>query len=237
MKVADAMTRNPMTVQSDATVIDALRRMLAARISGLPVMDGSGTLVGMITEGDFLRRAELGTERQHSKLLEFVLGPGRLAQEYVGSHGRQVAEVMSGRVVAVDQDAPLGDAVRLMEHHHIKRLPVTCQGRLVGILSRADLLNAVVKAADAEIPAGASDVAIRHRILAEIDRNPWGPRASVRVEVRNGEVHLSGVLIDERTRDALKVLAENVPGVVRVHDHVTSVEPLSGFVIEAPVGS
>lgn len=233
MKALDVMTREVVSIGPDASVFDALRLMLDRRISGLAVVDADGDLVGMLTEGDFLRRAELDTERQRPAWLGFLLGPGRLAREYVQTHGRKVAEVMTHNVVSVTEDIALSEVVRLMERHHIKRLPVTKAGRLTGIVSRSDLLRALA-GAPVIVCADSRDATLRERILAEIGRQPWGPSAMVDVIVENGGVDLRGVLTDDREREALQVLVENIPGVMRVRDLLTTIEPMTGMVVELP---
>lgn len=234
MIVADVMTRKVIAVAPDDSVAVALGRMLDNGVSGLPVIDASGALVGIVTEGDFLRRAETGTERRRPHWLEVLLGPGRLADEYVHTHARKVSAVMSTDVAAVAEDTPLDEVVRLMEARRIKRLPVLRAGRVVGIVSRANLLRAVASLAGAAPPTAAGDVAIRNRIIAELDRQPWSPRASIDVVVRDGVVELWGAVLDERERGAVRVLAENVPGVRTIKDHLIWVEPVSGFVVESP---
>src|ERR1700756_1455142 len=207
MKAADVMTRQVVTVTPDATVEEAARSMLHHRISGLPVTDTDGAVLGILTEGDLLRRAETGTEKQRTRWIALIVGPGRLAQEYVHAHARKVREIMTERVFSVTPDTPLSDIVTLMEAKHVKRLPVIEQGRLVGILSRANLMAALVELW-CEKPVGGSDAEIRQRILAEIDRQPWGPGGSVDVSVTDGIVALDGTIMDERKRAALCVIAE-----------------------------
>lgn len=227
MQVRDVMTPTVISIAPDATVLTAAQTMLENRISGLPVVDAAGNLVGMVTEGDFLRRGEIGTERKRPKWLEFLIGPGRLASEYVHADGRRVDEVMTTDLVTVSEDDPLEAVVELMERHRIKRLPVMRDGKMVGIVSRANLMHALVSLArEAEAPPG-DDAAIRERILAAIGKQSWAPR--VNVVVTNGVVELWGTITDEREREALKVAVENVAGVVQVHDHLVWVEPMSGM--------
>lgn len=236
MNVAEVMTAGLISIGADAPVEEALHLMLDQNISGLPVLDATGALVGMLTEGDFLRRAELGTDRRRPRWLEFLLGPGLLAGEYTGTHGRKVSEIMSQPAVTVDAAAPLARAVELMEQHHIKRLPVTADGRVVGLLSRSDLLKAFL-AASTGAPADASDAAVRRRILDQIDHQHWAPRATIDVAVKDGVACLSGVIGDERTRSALRVMAENTAGVKQVRDELTTIDFRTGFVVQAPPGA
>ena len=237
MNASDVMTRNVLSVRPEATIAEAIRLMLDNRISGLPVLDETGRLVGILTEGDLLRRGETRTERHRPRWLEILMGPGRLAEEYVRTHGRRIAEVMTRDPVGVSPDTPLEEIVALMERHRIKRVPVLDGDVPVGILSRADLLRGLAGAL-AEAPvAAASDEEIHERILAELARAAWVPRDGVAITVKNGVVDLNGVILDEKERVALRVAAENVPGVRAVQDHLGWVEPVSGTVIDAPTAA
>ena len=227
MRVKDVMTTNVICINAEEPVLKAARLMLQNRISGLPVIDKDGELIGIVTEGDFLRRSELGTQRQRPKWLEFVVGPGRLAQEYTHSAGRKVEEIMTADPRTISEDATLEAVVQAMERHHVKRLPVTRAGRVVGIISRANLMHALASLVrDVPAPA-AGDAAIRDRILAAIGRQDWAPRINVIVNAGVAELH--GVITDDRERAGLIVTAENVPGVKQVRDHLVWVEPMSGM--------
>lgn len=225
MQVHDVMTWKVISVEPDAPVTRAVRLMLQHKVSGLPVVDAKGALAGIVTEGDFLRRSELGTQRRRPRWLEFLIGPGRLATEYVRASGRRVGEIMTPEPYTVTENTPLEEVVRLMERHRIKRLPVVRGGKLAGIVSRANLLHAVASLArEVKAPAG-DDAAIRKRIVAEFARLPWAPQLNV--VVRSGVVELWGVITDERQRQAFIVAAENVSGVKSVHDHLVCIEPMS----------
>jgi CBS domain-containing protein len=231
MKARDVMTSRVISIETDAPIMRAVRLMLQNRISGLPVVGPKGEVVGMVTEGDFIRRGEIGTQRRRNRWLEFLVGPGRLADEYVHARGRRVEEVMTREPITVTEDTPLDEVVRLMERHRVKRLPVVRQGDLVGILTRANIMHALVSlAVETKAPAG-DDAAIRAQILAECARQSWAPMANV--VVRNGVVELWGTITDERERAALKVASENVSGVKTVHDHLVWIEPNSGFVMQS----
>jgi len=227
MQVKDVMTRSVITVGADESIVKAARLMLQNRISGLPVVAKEGELVGIVTEGDFLRRSELGTQRRRSKWLEFVIGPGRLAQDFAHAAGTKVEEIMTPDPRTVEEDDSLEEVVDLMERRRVKRLPVMRGGRMVGIVSRANLMHALAIIAR-EMPApAAGDTAIRDNILAVIGKQHWAPH--VNVVVKNGVAELWGVITDERERQGLIVAAESVPGVVQVHDHLVWVEPMSGM--------
>jgi CBS domain-containing protein len=234
MKAKDVMTPNVVCVAPDAPVREALQLMLQRNISGLPVVDQGGSLCGIVTEGDFLRRAETGTERKRPRWLEFLLGPGRIAEDYVRTHARRVEEVMTTEVATVDEDAALDAIVSLMEKHRIKRVPVMRGDKVVGIVSRANLLHALAGIADEIAPGPKDDETIRNKVLAELDRQKWAPRQMIDVVVRNGVVELWGTVFDARERDAARVAAETVPGVKTVRSHLTWIEPMSGMVFSDP---
>jgi len=232
MKAEDVMTRDVISIAPDATVLQAARLMLQHHISGLPVVDEDGKLVGVLSEGDFLRRRETRTEHRRSRWLEFLMGPGRIAAEYSHSHGSKVSEVMTADVQTVADDTPLEEVVELMERKRIKRVPVLCGEQLVGIVTRSNLMHAMVSMARIAQPAGKDDATIRETLLAEIQKADWAPAAMTNVVVRDGVVELWGAIVDERQREAIKVAAENIPGVKAVRDHLVWIEPYSGIVIE-----
>lgn len=234
MRAGDIMTKPVISVTPETAIVVAAQLMLQHRISGLPVVDENGIVIGMLTEGDLLRRTETGTQRRHARWLEFLISPGRLARDFTDANARKVGEVMTTDIVSATAQDELEDLVRLMERHRIKRVPIVQDRKLVGIVSRANLVRALVRAMAKPIAPGTiTDAEICGRILGEIDQQPWGPRASVTVEVKNGVAELFGSITDERERAALQVLAEGTPGVKAVRDHLVWVEPLSGFVIPA----
>jgi CBS-domain-containing membrane protein len=228
MKTGDVMTRQVITIGPEDSILTAVRLMLQNRISGLPVIDKNKDVVGVVTEGDFLRRTELDTRHHGPRWLEFLLGPGRLAAEYVRCSGRRVSEVMTRDPKTISTDTALEEVVSLMERHRIKRLPVVDDGKLVGLISRANLLHALASIA-AEVPERPTDdQTIRERLLTELEGQPWAPK--INVVVKDGIVKLFGTITDDRERAAFVVAAENVPGVKAVHDHLAWVEPMSGLV-------
>jgi predicted transcriptional regulator len=205
--------------------------MLQNDISGLPVLDVEGRLVGMVTEGDLLRRGETGTMRKRPRWLEFLAGRGKLADEYARAHGRKVVEVMTDDPVSVQEDTPLDEVVTLMETRRIKRVPVVRGTRVVGIVSRANLLHALARVAGEAKPATADDKTIRASLIATLDAERWAPAGAVNLFVRDGVVDLWGSITDERERKALIIAAENIAGVKAVKDHLAWIDPMSGFVI------
>jgi len=230
MRVKDVMTPKVISVGVDKTVVNAARLMLQQQISGLPVVDKKGELVGIVSEGDFLRRGELGTQRRRPKWLEFILGPGKLAQEYVHASSKKIEDVMTPDPRTIGEDESLEAVVDMMERHRIKRIPVTRDGRVVGIVSRANLMHALASLARDVSPPAGGDSTIRDGIMATIAGQDWAPH--VNVIVKDGVAELYGIVTDDRERRGLVVAAETVPGVKRVVDHLVWVEPISGMAIK-----
>lgn len=235
MNASDVMTRGVLSVPPDASVEEAAKMMLQRGISGLFVVDAKGDLSGIVTEGDLLRRDELGTERHRPWWLRMFVSPGRQAADFTRTHGRRVRDVMTQEVVAVPTDATLETVVEAMEEHRIKRVAVTENGRVVGVISRTDLLRALVGRSRSAEPIAADDRALRDTILDALERQSWAPMTTVNVVVTDGVVDLWGTITDENERRAVSVLAENTPGVKAVNDHLVFVEPYSGTILESPV--
>jgi CBS domain-containing protein len=226
------MTRRVLSVRPDDSLDHAIRMMLDNGISGLPVLDDDGRPVGMLTEGDLLRRAETQTERRRSRWLDFLLGPDRLAADYVRTHSRRVKDVMTPRVYTVTPETPLEEVVALMERRHIKRLPVLQDGRLIGIVSRANLVQALASVAR-ELPQVAiADEQIRNRLWDELAARDWAEINLLNIVVHDGVVHLYGMVTGSREADALRTAAENIPGVKAVHNQLVWCEPLSGSIVD-----
>ena len=230
MKVRDVMTYGVIGVPESASVAEAVETMLRSRVSAVFVFDADHALSGVLSEGDLLRRSELGSEPKRPHWLELLIGSGRLAEAYAHEHGAKAGEVMTRDVETIGEDSELSEAVDRMIRRRVRRLPVLRGDTLVGVVSRSDLLKGLL-AATPSTNAPHSDAEIKAAIQAELDKLDWAPRASVRVEVQNGIVTFAGSIIDERLRGALKVIAENIPGCVAVHDHMAWIEPNSGVVI------
>jgi CBS domain-containing protein len=233
MRAHQIMTRDCITVTPGTKVEEAAKIMLQNRISGLPVMDDAGKLVGVVSESDFLRRGEIGTARKRPTWLQFFLGPGKAASEFVHERGRKVEDIMTPEPITVDEETTLEDLVRLMEKNDIKRLPVMSGSVLKGIVTRSNLLQAVASVAH-EIPdPTADDDHIRDRILRTVNKTDWRP-IGFDVTVRKGIVHLHGIITAAEARQAAIVAAENTAGVREVHDHLCFVDSWSGFYLESP---
>jgi CBS domain-containing protein len=233
MRAHQIMTRPVVTVSPETTIVEAANTMLQRHVSGLPVVDAAGKLVGIISEGDFLRRSEIGSQRKRGRFLKFILGPGQAATDFVHEHGRRVAEIMTPEPLTISEDTALEEIVQLMEKNHVKRLPVTRGDQIVGIVSRANLLQAVASLARQIPDPTADDDHIRNRVIDALAKNDWCP-FGLSVIVRDGIVHLSGIITEERSRQAAIVGAENVAGVKKVHDHLCWVDPMSGMYLNCP---
>jgi CBS domain-containing protein len=233
MLIQEVMNAPAITVGPKTSVVDAAMIMLNRHISGLPIVDAGGSLVGLVSEGDFIRRGELHTERKRSWLLEFLTSSGKLADEYVHSHGRSVEDVMTSQVVTIAPNAKLSVAVDLMEKHGIKRLPVVVHSKVIGMVCRSDLLRALANMLAKE-KAQASDGQIAELVIAELSHQSWSQNGFIKVGVQNGVVELSGSIFDERERHAATVAAENVPGVKSVTDQITLIDPYLGVAMPGP---
>ena len=227
MQAEAIMTAPVVGIEPTASISDAAGLMLSRKISGLPVIRNDGTLVGIVSEGDFLRRGELGTKQKRSRWLEFLVSPGRAADEYVQANGRRIDEVMTADVVTVSPGASLPEIVELMTRHHVKRIPVVDDGNVVGIVTRSDLLRALLKVLPGSAPADTDDEQIRQSIIAELATQKWAGKDMIDVIVNKGVVELSGAIFDERERQAAIVAAENVAGVKAVKDSLFCAGPLS----------
>ena len=233
MRAHQIMTRPVISITPETTIVDAANTMLQKHISGLPVVDATGKLVGIVSEGDFIRRSEIGTQRKRGRFLKFILGPGKAATDFVHEHGRKIGEIMTPEPLTITEDTELAEIVELMEKNNIKRLPVMRGDALVGIVSRSNLLQAVASLARDVPDPTADDDHIRNRIIDALEKNDWCP-FGLSVIVRDGIVHLSGVITEERSRKAAVVAAENVAGVVKVHDHLCWVDTMSGMYLNSP---
>jgi CBS domain-containing protein len=219
------MSRHVVTVTVDTSVADAIAIMLGHHVSGLPIVDADGRLVGIVSEGDFIRRAEIGTERKRGRWLTFLAGADRVALDFARSHGRKVGEIMTTDPVTISQDTPLADIVEIMETNDVKRLPVMSGDNLVGMITRTDILATVARLAHvAESPAKdgsmRDDTRIRELVIAAMADQPWRPCA-MNVDVKGGGVSLRGSVRSDKARHAAVIAAENVPGVRNVEDNLT----------------
>jgi CBS domain-containing protein len=220
MKARDVMVSPVITVSENDTVRDVARILIAKRISAVPVVDQAGRLVGIVSEADLMHRAEAGTERPTSWWLSLISGDRAIAAEYVQSHAMGVKDVMTKEVHTALPETPLYEIADLLEEFHIKRVPIVNKdGDLVGIVSRANIVQAVASAGPA-LKIGLTDSMIRDRLLAELKEQSWSHVHKLNVTVTNGVVDLWGFTQSETERQAIRVVAESIPGVTAVDDHL-----------------
>jgi len=222
MHAIDVMTRDVITVRPDTDIADAIKLLSEYDVSALPVVDAEGNLTGIISEADLIHRVEIGTEKHRPWWLEAVTGAAALAEDFAKSHGKKVGELMTTNVVSAAEDTPLSEIAALLEHKRIKRVPITRQGKLLGVVSRSNLIQALASVTGHDKETGEGDLDIRQELLARLGQQSWTDFGSRNVIVTGGTVHLWGLISSEPERRALMALAEGVPGVVRVSDEMIS---------------
>lgn len=232
MNIRDIMTVSPPTVSQETSLAVAGSIMLDQDISALPVVDRDNRLVGIVTDGDLMRRPELGTVAEIGWWRGF-LAPETSARDFVKTSGRRIGEIMTATVMTVQADSPLIDAVGLMTSRRIKQIPIIAQGALVGLLSRKNLLSVLVERLVAVDDTIRSDDFMATMIRKSIARSKWAPRDGVRVAVDGGDATLSGPIFSDVERQALLIIAETTGGIKAVHDQMVFVDPSSGIAFGA----
>jgi CBS-domain-containing membrane protein len=230
MKAADVMVTNVITVGPEASVQDLAQILLNARISGVPVVGPDGKLLGIVSEGDLMRRAETGTGRRRPWWLALFTGRETLAVEFVKEHSRRVADIMTRDVVTATADTPLSTIARLLERNAIKRLPIVSDGKVIGIVSRANLVQALASAGKrTQLAAPADDSTIRDHVLDRLNAEPWMKPSLINVTVHDGTVELWGIVDSASERKAVHIAAEVAPGVRAVNDNLIIRPADSGY--------
>jgi CBS domain-containing protein len=219
MYAVKVMTRPVVTVPADATVWAAADILLGSRISAAPVVDADGRMIGIVSEADLMNRPETGTVPGRSWLQRLLADEAALARDYMRSHSHHVTDVMTRDVVVADERTELGEIAGLMQRHRIKRVPVVRDGKVVGIVSRANLLQGLLARGPQPDEAVPPDQDLRARVSEELDRHSWASEVS-NVVVDNGGVHLWGHAASASAKDAVRVSVENVPGVKRVVNNI-----------------
>lgn len=220
MKARDVMTAPAITVKPDTLVAEIARTFVENRISAVPVVNDAGKLVGIVSEGDLMRRADIQSERPSSWWLLALASNRSLAAAYVKSHARKAADVMTTDVVTAGPGTSLRDIAALLERKRIKRVPIVENGRPVGIVSRANLIQAIAASVrDLDIPV--TDRLIRTRLIDHLKQQPWANLALVNIGVSGGVVELSGIIASEEQRQAMRIAAESIQGVTAVNDHLS----------------
>jgi CBS domain-containing protein len=220
MRAVDVMIRDVVTVRPDTDVADAIKLLAEHDVSALPVVDPAGNLVGVLSEADLIHRAEIGTEKHRPWWLEAVTGGSTLAEEFAKSHGKKVGEIMTSGVISVSEDTLLSEIATLFERKRIKRVPVVEDGKLVGIVSRSNLVQALASVVGRMDQHDETDRQIRLELMSRLQQQSWTDFGSRNVTVSGRVVHLWGLVGSGAERKALLALAESVPGVSRVADEM-----------------
>ena len=220
MKAKDIMTRHVITVGAEMPVNEVAKLLLDRNISAVPVVDDAGKVIGIVSEGDLVFRHEIGTDQpKHSWWLRLINDNAAMANEYLKTHGKVAGDVMTKDIVSVTEETPVSDIARLMERHHIKRVPVVADEKLVGIVSRANIVRRIASAKELHVENYVDDEAVRHQVESVLDKQPWASAETTSITVSDGVVEFWGMIGSEAERDASRVAAEAVSGVKEVVDH------------------
>jgi CBS-domain-containing membrane protein len=220
MKASDVMVSSVITVGPDQTVQEVADILLRNRISAVPVVNEAGDMVGIVSEGDLLNRPEAQTRHRKSWWLDALSSNEVLAVEYVKTHSRKVADVMTRNVITAAPDMTVAEVAALLEKNSIKRVPIVANGKIVGIVSRANLLQGLASMGKKAPSTRADDSAIRDKVMAKLRNERWTRPALISVTVQDGTVELWGIVESQAERKALHVLAEVTPGVRAVNDNL-----------------
>lgn len=221
MKAKDIMTSQVLTIGPDLPVREIAQLMLERRVSAVPVVDEKHSVIGIVSEGDLIRRPELETDKPASRWINFLLSNEERARDFVKTHGMKARDVMTAPVISVSADTSLAEVVKLLSRRRIKRVVVLEGTTLTGIVTRTDLLRALH--AHEALPTEnvpADDQSLREAVLKTIAGADWAASAIVNVQVSDGTVHLWGAINTEDQRRALRVAVEGVPGVRTIEDHL-----------------
>jgi CBS domain-containing protein len=221
MKAQDVMVRDVVTVGPDTAVAEAVALLVKHDISALPVVDADGNLIGILSEADLLERGELGAEHHHPWWIETLMPASTLAEEFAKAHGKKVSELMSADVISASEDTPVSEIAALLERHRIQRVPIVSDGKVVGVVSRSNLIQALASSKPASEPKSETDRSICLELLDRLgQQQQWTDFGSRNIIVQDGVVHLWGLVSSESERKALTALAEGVPGVSDVADEM-----------------
>ena len=229
MRAQDIMTEEVVCIGIKESVFDAAELLLGANVSAAPVVNDKGAVVGVVSEADLIRRAEIDTAAKKSWLARLMDSETSAAHDFVSSHARRVADVMTREVVTASEDATLRELVELMERHKVKRIPIVREGILVGVVSRSDVLRALLSREPDGPVLQPTDKALRQAVVEAIEHRPWTSKWPINVFANDGVVHLWGFVDGEEVRTAHRVAAENVPGVRRVKNHLRAMPASVGM--------
>lgn len=221
MRVQEVMTKDVISVRPETAVRDIALLLTERRISGVPVVTAEGAMVGVVTDSDLIHRAEIGTAKRRKWWLRMFADTTQLARDFTQAHGQRASDIMSRYVVTTSEDADLGEVAEILDSHGYKRLPVIRDGKLVGIVTRGDLVRALVTSQVQTSTRKLDNAAVHAALHERMSREPWLNSNLINISVKDGEVVLAGFVESPEQRTALRVLAEETEGVTRVEDHLT----------------
>jgi CBS domain-containing protein len=222
MQARDIMSTDVFTVRPDTTVRDVAAMLLSRYVSAMPVVDEEGRVLGIVSEGDLIRRAEAGTGRRRSWWLELLAGTDALARDYLKEHGRLVEDIMTSPVVSVTEDTSAAEIAEILDSRRIKRVPVLRNGKVVGIVSRADLIRGMLRA-QPSARAAQDDDGIEAELRKAMEAESWAKHLYVNFGVKNGVVTFAGSVGSDNQIRALRRMAEDIPGVREVDSSLLKV--------------
>lgn len=220
MKAHEIMTRDLITVKPDTPVREIAALMAEKHISGVPVVADDGQVIGVVSQGDLLHREEIGTERRPKSWLRVFADPDQMAREYVRTHGLRAHDIMSRHVVSVSADADLQHVADTMDKHRFKRVPVVDKGKLVGLITRGDIVRTLNKMQASAKAMSLDNTALEKALLQKMRNQPWLDGTYINLTVKDGAIELWGFIKSEDQRNALKVLIEETAGSRKVDDHL-----------------
>ena len=228
MQASEIMVCPVIAATTGQSVYTVMAAMVANRISGVPVVNSDGELIGIVSEGDLMRRPEAGTRHRHSVWFRILWGPEEEAAEFIKENARKVDDVMTREVVTAEPDTDLADIADLLEKRKLKRIPIVEDRLLVGIITRLDLVRAALTRLQDIAQPPKNDDELRRILVERLKSEPWTSAPRFDLKVHDGEVELWGLVDSPIEKKALRVAVETVPGVRAVHDHLTVRPPVMG---------
>ena len=225
MRTNQIMTRNVVVIAAEYSVYDAAEILLNSCISAAPVVDADGKMIGIVSEADLMHRPEIGTVPGKSWLQRLLADNTAMAKEFVRSHSHRVTDVMTKNVIFADESATVQEIVALMQQHHVKRIPILRDGKIVGIVSRGNVLQGLLAREPSSLNSKTDDEALRTAVTATLSKRGWASAPTSNVVAQNGVIHLWGCVDNDTIKKAYEIAAENVHGVRRVRNHMMVIPP------------
>tara|TARA_R110002074_G_scaffold60375_7_gene146413 strand:- start:2638 stop:3348 length:711 start_codon:yes stop_codon:yes gene_type:complete len=216
MQAQDIMTKNVISAAADTTVEQITGLMMKNHISAVPILDSAGAIIGLISEGDLMRRVEGSGSTNKSWWLSLFAGSDNTAQDFIAMRGRRAKDIMTRKVEVVAPDTPVWEIARLLEEKRIKRVPVVDNGKIVGIVSRGNLMQALATAPTVTLDRSTSDRKKREIVLAALAQVPGLNPVHLNVVVEGGRVDVWGIAGSNAEEDAARVALDNIDGLGEV---------------------